>query len=102
MIGVSVAALRNWEQGRRTLGDPAFALLKVAAANREAVKLAWYRPVMPGTAEPGLLLTLRPKYCDQGGLICGRTAAASRSLFRQSRPMSPRRVHGHGRPVASG
>jgi len=37
MIGVSVATLRNWEQGRRQPVGPARALLKVAAANPTAV-----------------------------------------------------------------
>ena len=37
MIGVSVATLRNWEQGRRTPEGPARALLKVAAENPEVV-----------------------------------------------------------------
>jgi putative transcriptional regulator len=37
MIGVSVATLQNWEQGRRTPEGPAKALLKVAAQNPEAV-----------------------------------------------------------------
>jgi putative transcriptional regulator len=37
MIGVSVATLRNWEQGRRTPDGPAQALLRVAAQNPEAV-----------------------------------------------------------------
>jgi putative transcriptional regulator len=37
MIGVSVATLRNWEQGRRTPDGPALALLKVAAKNPRAV-----------------------------------------------------------------
>ena len=32
MIGVSVATLRNWEQGRRTPEGQALALLRVAAA----------------------------------------------------------------------
>ncbi|HEV2949996.1 MAG TPA: helix-turn-helix domain-containing protein [Gemmataceae bacterium] len=32
MIGVSVATLQNWEQGRRQPEGPARALLKVAAA----------------------------------------------------------------------
>lgn len=31
MIGVSVATLRNWEQGRRTPDGPALALLRVVA-----------------------------------------------------------------------
>jgi putative transcriptional regulator len=37
LIGVSVATLRNWEQGRRTPEGPARALLKVAAKNPQAV-----------------------------------------------------------------
>lgn len=37
MIGVSVATLRNWEQGRRTPDGPALALLRVAAKNPQAV-----------------------------------------------------------------
>ena len=37
MIGVSVATLRNWEQGRRTPDGPALALLRVAAQNPLAV-----------------------------------------------------------------
>lgn len=37
MIGVSVATLRNWEQGRRVPEGPAQALLRVAAANPKAV-----------------------------------------------------------------
>ena len=37
MIGVSVATLRNWEQGRRTPEGPARALLKIAARNPKAV-----------------------------------------------------------------
>ena len=40
MIGVSVATLRNWEQGRRQPEGPARALLKVAAENPEAVAKA--------------------------------------------------------------
>lgn len=40
MIGVSVATLRNWEQGRRRPDGPARALLKVAAENPEAVEQA--------------------------------------------------------------
>ncbi|HEV8486733.1 MAG TPA: NadS family protein [Blastocatellia bacterium] len=37
MIGVSVATLQNWEQGRRSPEGPARALLKVAAEKPEAV-----------------------------------------------------------------
>ncbi len=40
MIGVSVATLRNWEQGRRVPDGPAQALLRVAAQNPEAVASA--------------------------------------------------------------
>jgi putative transcriptional regulator len=44
MIGVSVATLRNWEQGRRTPDGPALALLRVAARNPRAVVEALHRP----------------------------------------------------------
>ncbi len=37
MIGVSVATLRGWEQGRRTPQGPALALLRVAARNPKLV-----------------------------------------------------------------
>jgi putative transcriptional regulator len=40
MIGVSVATLRNWEQGRREPEGPARALLKVVAAMPKAVEKA--------------------------------------------------------------
>ena len=40
LIGVSVATLRNWEQGRRTPDGPAMALLKVASENPCAVAAA--------------------------------------------------------------
>jgi putative transcriptional regulator len=40
MIGVSVATLRNWEQGRRVPDGPALALLRVAAKNPAAVAAA--------------------------------------------------------------
>ena len=40
MIGVSVATLRNWEQGRRIPDGPAMALLRVAAENPKAVAAA--------------------------------------------------------------
>jgi putative transcriptional regulator len=43
MIGVSVSTLQNWEQGRRKPVGPARALLKVAAANPEAVAAALAR-----------------------------------------------------------
>ena len=37
MMGISVGTLRNWEQGRRSPHGPARALLRVAAANPNAV-----------------------------------------------------------------
>lgn len=37
LIGVSVATLQNWEQGRRHPEGPARALLRIAAKNPEAV-----------------------------------------------------------------
>ena len=40
MLGVSVATLRNWEQGRRTPEGPALALLRVAEAEPKAVARA--------------------------------------------------------------
>jgi len=40
MIGVSVATLQNWEQGRRHPEGPARALLTVAAENPKAVAAA--------------------------------------------------------------
>jgi putative transcriptional regulator len=43
MIGVSVATLRNWEQGRRRPDGPALALLRVAARNPRAVAEALHR-----------------------------------------------------------
>src|SRR5262249_11664399 len=43
MIGVSVATLQNWEQGRRVPEGPARALLRVAAKNPVAVAKALER-----------------------------------------------------------
>ena len=40
MIGVSVATLQNWEQGRRKPEGPARALLQVALRNPQAVQEA--------------------------------------------------------------
>lgn len=40
MIGISVATLQNWEQGRRRPEGPAKALLKVASVNPEAISRA--------------------------------------------------------------
>jgi putative transcriptional regulator len=45
MIGVSVATLRNWEQGRRTPDGPALALLRVAAKNPRLVAQALHGAV---------------------------------------------------------
>ena len=50
MIGVSVATLRNWEQGRRTPDGPALALLRVTARNPEAVVEALHRGSSRGAA----------------------------------------------------
>ena len=40
MIGVSLATLRNWEQGRRVPDGPARALLRVAVIDPKAVAVA--------------------------------------------------------------
>ena len=40
MIGVSIATLQNWEQGRRKPEGPAQALLRVASINPDAVAQA--------------------------------------------------------------
>ncbi|MGE4068628.1 MAG: NadS family protein [Vicinamibacterales bacterium] len=50
MIGVSVATLRNWEQGRRTPDGPALALLRVAARNPKAVIEALHTEGKQGAA----------------------------------------------------
>jgi len=50
MIGVSVATLRNWEQGRRKPDGPALALLRVAAENPRAVAEALHRRPRRGAA----------------------------------------------------
>ncbi len=50
MIGVSVATLRNWEQGRRTPDGPALALLRVAARNPRAVIEALHSDAKRGAA----------------------------------------------------
>ena len=38
MIGVSVATLRNWEQGRRSPEGPALALLRIAARHPRVLR----------------------------------------------------------------
>ena len=50
MIGVSVATLRNWEQGRRTPDGQALALLRIAARNPRAVAKALHREPRKGAA----------------------------------------------------
>ena len=50
MIGVSVATLRNWEQGRRVPVGPALALLRVTAHNPAAVVEALHRGRARGAA----------------------------------------------------
>ncbi len=50
MIGISVATLRNWEQGRRTPDGPALALLRVAARNPKAVIQAVHTEPKRGAA----------------------------------------------------
>ena len=50
MIGVSVATLRNWEQGRRTPDGPALALLRVAARDPKAVIRALHTEPKQGAA----------------------------------------------------
>ncbi|HXH06569.1 MAG TPA: NadS family protein [Vicinamibacterales bacterium] len=50
LIGVSVATLRNWEQGRRTPHGPALALLRVAARNPRAVIEALHTDPKRGAA----------------------------------------------------
>ena len=50
LIGVSVATLRNWEQGRRSPDGPALALLRVAAKNPKAVVAALHGSLTRGAA----------------------------------------------------
>ena len=50
LIGVSVATLRNWEQGRRVPDGPALALLRVAARNPKAVAAALHQTRRQGAA----------------------------------------------------
>ncbi len=50
MIGVSVATLRNWEQGRRRPEGPARALLRVATTNPRVVAKALHAPRKRGAA----------------------------------------------------
>lgn len=50
LVGVSVATLRNWEQGRRVPEGPALALLRVAARNPKAVIAALHPERRRGVA----------------------------------------------------
>lgn len=50
MIGVSVATLRNWEQGRRRPDGPALALLKVTSADPSLVAKALHGTTKRGAA----------------------------------------------------
>ena len=49
LIGISVATLRNWEQGRRTPEGPTLALIRVAARNPRAVVEALHGERRRGT-----------------------------------------------------
>lgn len=49
LLGISVATLQNWEQGRRLPEGPARVLLRVAAAHPEAL-LSVGKPVPRGRA----------------------------------------------------
>lgn len=51
MLGISLATLRNWEQGRRTPQGPARVLLQVAASHPDAV-LDVVRPASRRRASP--------------------------------------------------
>jgi MoxR-like ATPase len=53
MIGVSLATLRNWEQGRRVPDGPARALLRVAAANPRGVGLPANHETSPTAGATG-------------------------------------------------
>jgi len=44
MIGISVAALRNWEQGRRRPEGPVMVLLRIAQTNPETISQALLNP----------------------------------------------------------
>jgi putative transcriptional regulator len=50
MIGVSVATLRNWEQGRRRPEGPALALLRVVTVNPALVAKALHVAPRKGAA----------------------------------------------------
>jgi putative transcriptional regulator len=50
MIGVSVATLQNWEQGRRRPQGPARALLKIASEHPDTVAEALGREIPAGNS----------------------------------------------------
>jgi len=60
MFGISVATLRNWEQGRRTPEGPARVLLHVAEKHPEAVwDVVHDAPQVPAAPKMGLKIRYR-------------------------------------------
>lgn len=51
MLGISIATLRNWEQGRRTPRGPARVLLQIAATHPEVI-LNVVRPLTESKSAP--------------------------------------------------
>ena len=51
MLGISIATLRNWEQGRRTPDGPARVLLQIAASYPDVI-LDVVRPLAEGEPIP--------------------------------------------------
>jgi putative transcriptional regulator len=50
MLGISVSTLRNWEQGKRFPLGPARALLRIAAADPDAIaRVLWWNRTGPRT-----------------------------------------------------
>ena len=101
MIGVSVATLRNWEQGRRTPEGPALALLRVASVDPKAVARALrgaaYLPAndrrvgkeaAPLAAELGVRNTLEPGRGVEGAEGAVKPTRPSRSRPRRARPQA--------------
>jgi putative transcriptional regulator len=64
MIGVSIATLRNWEQGRRRPDGPALALLKVTAADPLLVATALH-----GTRKRNSSSGLGGKFISRGARV---------------------------------
>jgi putative transcriptional regulator len=52
LLGISVATLQNWEQGRREPEGPAKVLLRVAAAHPDALLDVSSRPTRRATRSP--------------------------------------------------